>query len=169
MINRGFHVGVAEGLCSHGADFSAQGVIEAGINFDDINDENINYDPSSQSYTLKLPATEFTSCRIDYIRLTRADFSMCNPDFDRARQFAEFQVMLEFVEKSREDGLLEEAEERSTLILGDFVRNLTGKPVHVTFEEREGEPTMSASCHPEIPGDWHYDRSRNAWRKRDGR
>ena len=165
ITRRDFHVGVNEGLCSHGADFSAHGVIEAGIDFDAIYDDSVSYDAASQSYTLNLPAPEFTSCRIEYIRLIENSFSICNPDFDRARRFAEVQVMADFLDDAQEDGLLEEAQERSSLILGDFVRTLTGKAVHVAFAAQRGRPRIDASCKPTIPSGWRYDSYKNVWRK----
>ncbi len=109
VAKRNFHVGVDDGLCSHGGDFTAQGVIEAGIDFDELDDESVSYNSRSQTYTLKLPAPEFTSCRIEYIRLVENSFSMCNPDWDRARTLAEVQVMRDFVSQSLEDGLLDDA------------------------------------------------------------
>ncbi|MCY3833727.1 MAG: DUF4230 domain-containing protein [Chloroflexi bacterium] len=165
VAKRNFHVGVKDGLCSHGGDFTAQGVIEAGIDFDEIDDESVTYNSRSQTYTLKLPAPEFTSCRIEYIRLVENSFSMCNPDWDRARTLAEVQVMRDFVAQSLEDGLLEDAAERSELILGDFVRTLTGKRVQVTFEKQRSSPKRDASCRPSAGGGWHYNRVKNVWEK----
>ena len=164
---RDFRVSIRDGLCGHWADFSAQGVIEAGIDFDELDSDSVSYDPVSQSYRLNLPATEITSCRIEFIRLEKNSFSLCNPDFDRARQFAEYQVMAYFVEESQESVLLQEAEELSEVLLGDFVRNLTGKPVDVIFEERSGEPSVSASCRPVAPTNWEYDVSGRVWVKEE--
>ena len=165
VAKRNFHVGVKDGLCSHGGDFTAQGVIEAGIDFDAIDDDSVTYDSASQTYTLKLPAPEFTSCRIEYIRLIKNSFSMCNPDWDRARTLAEVQVMSEFVKQSQEDGLLEDAAERSELILGDFVRVLTGKRVEVTFDKQKASPKRDSSCRPSAGGGWRYYRAKNVWQK----
>ena len=165
ITRRSFHVGVDDGLCSHGGDFTAHGVIEAGIDFDDIDADSVTYDPGDQTYTLKLPATEFTSCRIEYIRLVKNSFSMCNPDWDRARTLAEVQVMSYFVDESREDGLLLEAQENTELILGEFVRNFTGKPVKVEFERQRSAPNLDASCRPRASGGWRYNRYENVWEK----
>ena len=165
ITRRNFHVGVDDGLCSHGGDFTAQGVIEAGIDFDDINADSVSYDSRSQTYTLKLPAPEFTSCRIEYIRLIKNSFSMCNPDWDRARRLAEVQVMNEFVDESEEDGLLVEARDNTELILGEFVRNFTGKPVNVEFAKQKSSPKLDASCRPRASGGWRYNRFKNEWEK----
>ncbi|MYD10915.1 MAG: DUF4230 domain-containing protein [Chloroflexi bacterium] len=163
VAKRNFHVGVDDGLCSHGGDFTAQGVIEAGIDFDELDDESVSYNSRSQTYTLKLPAPEFTSCRIEYIRLVENSFSMCNPDWDRARTLAEVQVMRDFVAQSLEDGLLDDAAEKSELILGDFVRSLTGKRVRVTFEKQKSSPKRDVSCRPSAGGGWRYNRYENVW------
>lgn len=165
ISRRNFHLGVDEGLCSHGADFTAFGVIEAGIDFDAIDEDSVAYNARSQSYTLELPAPEFTSCRIESIRLIKNSFSICNPDFDRARALAEVQVMKEFVDESLEDGLLADAQENTELILGDFVRNITGKPVQVTFEKQSRTPKRDSSCRPVASGGWRYNRIKNVWEK----
>ena len=166
MSNPSFHVGVNVGACSHGGDFIAHGVIEAGIDFSEIDEDSVTYNSNSQSYTLTLPAPELTSCRIEYIRLIKVSFSMCNPDWDQARTLAEVQVMREFVDESLEDGLLEEAEERSDLILGDFVRTFTGKRVNVTFEKQGRNPKRDASCRNFFTGSWHYNKAQNFWQER---
>ena len=166
MSNPSFHVGLNVGACSHGGDFIAHGVIEAGIDFSEIDEDSVTYNSNSQSYTLTLPAPELTSCRIEYIRLIKVSFSMCNPDWDQARTLAEVQVMREFVDESLEDGLLEEAEERSDLILGDFVRTFTGKRVNVTFEKQGRNPKRDASCRNFFTGSWHYNKAQNFWQAR---
>lgn len=165
LTRRSFHVGVDDGLCSHGGDFTAHGVIEAGIDFDEIDDDSVTFDSRSQTYTLELPAPEFTSCRIEYIRLVKNSFSICNPDWDRARTLAEVQVMGDFVKDSREDGLLEDAAKRSELILGEFVRGITGKRVNVSFEKQRASPKQDASCRPRATGGWRYNRVKNLWHK----
>ncbi|MDE2748489.1 MAG: DUF4230 domain-containing protein [Chloroflexota bacterium] len=165
LTRRSFHVGLKDGLCSHGADFTAQGVIEAGIDFDKIDEDSVAYNPRNQTYTLKLPAPEFTSCRIEYIRLVKNSFSMCNPDWDRARTLAEVQVMKDFVADSQEDGLIDDAAERTEIILGEFVRSITGKRVNVTFEKQGGAPKRDASCRPRALGGWRYNASKNTWQK----
>lgn len=163
IAKRNFHVGVKDGICSHGGDFTAQGVIEAGIDFDELDEDSVSYNPRSQSYSLKLPAPEFTSCRIEYIRLVKNSFSMCNPDWDLARTLAEVQVMRDFVAQSLEDGLLEDAAEKSELILGEFVRALTGKRVQVSFQKQRASPKRDASCRPSAGGGWTYIRAKNVW------
>ena len=160
---REIQVDVEDGLCSHGGEFTVQGVIEAGIDFAAIDEDHVSYDSDQQSYLLKLPAPEFTSCRIEHIRLRENSFSLCNPDWDRARMFAEIQAMAEFLRESNEDDLLQKAAERSREVLGEFVRTVTGRPVVVTFEERSGKPIISSSCSPEAPSGWHYDNSESVW------
>ncbi|MYE27109.1 MAG: DnaJ domain-containing protein, partial [Chloroflexi bacterium] len=131
---RDFHVGVDVGLCSHGADFTAYGVIEAGIDFAAINEDRVRFHPDKREYSLELPAPEYTSCRIEYIRLRDNSLSLCRPDWDRVRIFAEAQAMREFMKESEEDGMLNEAADRSIQILKDFVATITGLPVKATVE-----------------------------------
>ncbi len=160
---RDFHVGVDDGICSHGADFSAHGVIEAGIDFAAIDEERVTFDSDKGRYFLQLPAPEYTSCRIEYIRQVENTFSLCNPDWDRARIFAEAQTMTRFLKESEEEGLLLNAAEQSAEILEDFVRTLTGKPVIVDFDERVGKPKISGSCVPSVPGEWYFDDTDQLW------
>ncbi len=164
---RNFHVGIDDRLCSHGADFTAQGVIEAGLDFAAIDEDRMSFDTEKQAYSLQLPAPEFTSCRIEYIRLQKNTFSLCNPDWDQARIFAEAQAMANFVRDSEEAGLLSDAADRSAEILEDFVKTLTGKPVSVAFDERKDKPIMSTSCLPAVPVGWHHDISRNVWKQNE--
>ncbi len=165
---REFDVGVDDGLCSHGGEFTVQGVIEAGIDFAAIDENRVSYNADERSYLLELPAPEVTSCRIEYIRLRENSFSICNPDWDRARLFAEVQAMSQFLKESEEADLLQEAAERSTEVLGDFVHTLTGRPVNIRFEERDGKPIISSSCAPEAPSGWYHDTSRNVWKRIGG-
>ncbi len=162
---REFNLGVEDGLCSHGGVFNVHGVIEAGIDFATIDENSVSYNSDEESYSLQLPAPEYTSCRIEYIRLKENSFSLCNPDWDRARIFAEVQAMMQFIKETEEDGLLLEAEEHSEEILEDFVHILTGKPVNVVFRAMTGRPKMSESCAPDIPGGWYHDISSNVWKK----
>ncbi|MCY3797750.1 MAG: DUF4230 domain-containing protein [Chloroflexi bacterium] len=160
-----FHVGVDIGLCSHGADFKADGVIEAGIDFAAIDENRVSYDPESQVYSLALPAPEYTSCRVEYVRLQDNSLSFCNPDWDRVRIFAEVQAMAQFLKESDEKGLLQEAANRSAEVLEDFVHTLTGKPVNVDFDERIDKPKISDSCAPSVPDGWYYDDANQVWKK----
>ncbi len=165
ITRRNFHVGVNDGLCSHGGNFNAEGVVEAGIDFDEIGASSLTYNPFSQTYTLKLPAPELTSCRIEYIRLIKNSFSICNPDWDQARTLAEVQVMKEFVDESIEDGLLDDAQDYTEIVLGEFVRNITGKPVQVIFEKQSRVPKRDNSCKPYATGGWRYNRYDKVWKK----
>jgi len=161
------HVGVRDGLCSHGADYVAQGAIEAGVDFDAIEEDSIIYDPASQSYTLRLPAAHITSCRIEYIRQYANSFSLCNPDWDRARIFARHQAMSDFVDEVLENGILKQAENQSTLHLGSFVSSLTGKLTHIEYEKASAKAKLPSSCELYIPRGWQYSRSKKAWVKTD--
>ena len=166
LAKRNFHVGVKDGLCSHGGDFTAEGVIEAGIDFDQLDEDRVTYDSVSQTFTLKLPAAELTSCRIEYIRLETNSFSMCSPDWDRARIFAEAQSMWQFLNDIDVEDMLDKATRRSEEILGDFVQALTGKRVKVISDNRVGKPVIAESCDPVIPGGWRYNEAQNIWKRR---
>ena len=139
--------------------------IEAGIDLSAIDEGRVSFDSDKGSYSLKLPAPKFTSCRIERIRIQENSLSLCNPDWDRARIFAEVQAMAEFIKDSEEDGLLNEAADHSAEIIEDFVRTLTGKPVDVVFDEGSGKPKISASCVPEVPRGWYFDTTEQVWQR----
>ncbi len=157
------HIGIRDGMCSHGADYVAQGVIEAGIDFKALDESNVIYDPENQSYTLKLPAPGLTSCRVEYIRQYANSFSLCNPDWDTARILARHEAMSNFIDKVLEDGILEQAEDQSTLLLGSFVSSFTGKPVDVTYEKARARTKLPSSCKPYVPRGWSYSQSKGTW------
>ena len=73
--------------------------------------------------------------------------------------------MKEFVDESLEDGLLVEAKENTEIILGEFVRNITGKRVEVKFQTRSGTPKRDISCMPRAAGGWRYNSHKNVWQK----
>ena len=169
VIARDFHVGVAKKVgilnCNHGADFSADGAIEAGIDLERLDEGSVSYDAWTQTYTLTLPSPEITSCRVEYIRQRDQTFTMCGADWDLVRIFGEFQVMDQFIEAALEERILEDAEDKSTDVLGDFTRTLTGKKAHIQYAPRAATEQLPSSCQPTVPSGWVYDAADNVWRE----
>ncbi len=136
----------------YSANHLAIGAIEAGINFDAINEDSIRF--MDDAYRLTLPAPIVTSCRIEYIDQNQHSFTLLSADWDMVRQIAHAEALDQFAEEMIEAGILERAAEEAALRVGDFVRVLTGNPASVAFEDRNGEQALPDSCKPNAPSGW---------------
>lgn len=157
------HVGISRGRCSHGADHAAQAVVEAGIDFGGITDEDISYDFGNDTYAVQLSAPTLTSCRIEYIRQYDRSRTLCGVDWDMVRLLAQAQSIQEFVEHALESEMLERAESQATTIVGSFVSALTGSKAHITFIVPEEELTLPLSCQQIVPNGWRFDQESQTW------
>ncbi len=158
-------VEIHQGILNTGyysANHIAVGAIEAGIDFDAIDENSVQY--QDDTYTLTLPAPVLTSCRIEYIDQNQHSFTLLAADWDMVRQLAQAEALIQFVEEMIEQGILERAEEETALRLGDFVRELTGKPARIEFAERAGELELPDSCQPYTPSGWAKD-AEGAWKR----
>ena len=104
------HVGIRRGLCSHGADYAAQVVIEAGIDFVGVEKDDIDYDWTQDSYSVQLPPPAITSCRMEYIRQYDSSRTWCGVDWDMLRLLGQAQSMQKFVDRSLNTDILGRAE-----------------------------------------------------------
>ncbi len=157
------HVAVNDGACSHGADHVAEGVIETGIDFNAIDEDNIERHFFTGDYTIELPPPVVTSCRMDYIRQYEGSFTLCGANWDTVRMLAQYQAMSDFISRIEENRILERAENHASIIVGSFVSGLTGRNAQIVFEPGDDEPTLPSSCKPEIPEGWHFDEASRAW------
>ncbi|MCY3867111.1 MAG: DUF4230 domain-containing protein [Chloroflexi bacterium] len=151
-------VEIHEGVLNAGyysANHFAIGAIEAGIDFDKIDKDNVRFE--DDIYVLTLPAPVVTSCRIEYIAQNQWSFTLLAADWDTVRQLAQADALMQFVEEMIEFGILERAEEETALRLGNFVRELTGKPARIEFAERASIPQLPDSCQPYTPSGWMKD------------
>lgn len=149
-------------LGGYSANHIAVGAIEAGINFDAIDEDSIQF--QNDSYTLNLSAPVITSCRIEHIDQNQHSFTLLPADWDMLRQLAQAEALIHFAKDMIEEGILERAEEEAALRLGDFVRELTGKPAHIVFAARDGEMELPQSCQPIPPSGWGKDDD-DAWKR----
>ena len=164
------HVGVQAGLgglCSHGANYVAQGTIEVGIDFGAIDETSISYNADNDAYTLISPPVTLSSCRIEFIDQYDQSFTLCGADWDTLRQFAQNEALSQFITDTTERGVLQRAQEQATILLGAFIRSVTDKPAHVVFLEEPAEPALPPSCSPESPSDWQKDQESGIWVKTD--
>ena len=136
----------------YSANHNAIGAVEAGINFDAINEGSIRF--SDDTYTVTLPAPIVTSCRIEFIDQNEHSFTLLSADWDMVRQIAQAEAMEQFAQEMIEAGLLERAAEEAEIRVGDFVRNLTGSPAIIQIENDDGELELPDSCKPIAPSGW---------------
>ena len=149
--------------CGFVTDHVAQGTIEGGVNLARITEENVNYDTAADLYTVRVPAAELTSCRVDFIRQYNRSTTICNVDWDEARLIAQYMALADFRDDALEGGILDRAELEARLVLSNFISALTGSNVQIVFEEPE-TTNYPASCIPETPDGWVFNESENAWR-----
>jgi hypothetical protein len=147
--------------CSFSANYVAVGVITAGIDLTQVSDTDIRYNSFTDTYTLTLPPPHLTFCDVRDVNQYGESLTLCNVDWDSARQLAEFVALRAFVEDAQNAGILDRAQQQTSLVLGSFVQSLTGS--HVNIEYREGIVANDPACEPEPPGVWTYDSTQNAW------
>lgn len=141
----------------------AIGAIEAGIDFDAIDEGDMRFE--NDAVTLTLPAPVITSCRIEHIDQNQHSLTLLAADWDMVRQIAHAEAIMQFAQEMIEKGILERAEEETALRLGDFARELTGKPAQVVFAARAGELELPDSCQPYTPSGWGKDEESGAWKR----
>ena len=164
------HVGVQAGLgglCSHGADYVAQGTIEVGIDFSAIDETSVSYNADNDAYTLVSPPVTFSSCRIEFIDQYHQSHTICGVDWDTLRQLAQNEALSQFITDTTERGILQRAQEQATILLGAFIRTVTDKPAHVVFLEEPADAALPQSCSPENPNGWEQDLESGIWVKTD--
>jgi hypothetical protein len=150
--------------CGFGANHVVQGAVEAGIDLTRISEDSIQYDEARDTYVLIVPAPQLTSCRVDYIRQYSRSFTTCSVDWDEARVLANYMALVSFRDDAVEGGILNRAEMETRLVLGNFIRLLTGHPVEIVFQQPE-EAVLPASCQPEAPQGWTYNPDSGLWTK----
>lgn len=165
VANTDVKVEIHRGILNAGyysANHLAIGAIEAGINFEAIDEDSIRL--NDDVYILTLPAPVITSCRIEHIDQNQHSLTLLAADWDMVRQLAQADALTQFVEEMIEFGILERAEEETALRLADFVRALTGKPMQVEFVEGDGDLELPDSCQPYTPSGWAKDAD-GAWKR----
>jgi hypothetical protein len=158
-------VGVQQGAlnaCGYSANHVAQGAVEAGIDLTSIGEDDIRYDAARNTYIVTVPAPQLTSCRVDYIRQYDRSTTACSVDWDEARLLASYTALVDFRDDAVEGGILDRAEMETDLVLGNFVRLLTGSTVEIVFETPE-QTILPPSCQPEVPAGWYQDPNTGGW------
>lgn len=150
--------------CGLSANHVAVGSIEAGVDLTEVEAEDITYDSSTGILTIRLPAPELTSCRINFIRQYERSTTVCGVDWDEIRIIANVAAIEDFRTDAIENGLLVRAKHEASIALETFVRALTGNAVQIVFEE-VANPTYPVSCQGQAPQGWTYDTESNNWTK----
>ena len=166
MARADIHVGINRGLCSHGADHVAEVVIDAGIDFGGIGQEDISYDHQSDTYVFRVSPPAITSCQVSYIDQYDRSRTWCGTDWGEVKILGAVQSMPLFIERALARGILEKAETHAEIVLGSFVNGLTGRRAHITFAERDAIQQLPLSCRPEAPEGWRYDEESAGWEHR---
>lgn len=151
-------------LCGHGANHFTYGVIEAGVDFSNIDDDSISFNLFS-GYKVTVPSPTITSCRIEYIEQFDGSNTFCRTNWDLVRRLAQHRAMEHFVKDATENGILDRAEQQAAYVIENFVRGITDRPVLVEFSGTEEELELPPSCEPSIPSGWIYDEATGNWKQ----
>lgn len=151
-------------LCSHNANHVAQGVVEAGVDITQVEEDNISYDEATDRYTVTLPSPQITSCRIEYIRQyeRQGGNPTCGIDWDNVRLLAQYEATTLFAQDTLEAGILSRAERETTLLMDSFINALTGSDVEIVYASTT-EVNLPPSCQPQIPRGWSLDEETQLW------
>ena len=107
--------------------------IGAGVDLDDLSDEDILVDAEAGQVVVRLPSAEITYVAPDteathvYNRDTGV-FTRGDPDLERSARLAAEELL---VEQALESGLLERADERARLVIDNLIRSLGYTDVEV--------------------------------------
>ena len=148
-------VEIHQGVLNSGyysASHIAIGAIDAGIDFEEIGEDDIKF--RNEVYAITLPAPIITNCRIEYIDQNQYSFTLLPADWDSVRQIAESEALDRFAQGMIEKGILERAAEEAEFRIGEFVKYLTGKESNFEFEERSDALELPDSCKPIPPSGW---------------
>lgn len=146
----------------YSANHKVIGVIEAGIDFDAIDEDNIYFD--NDAYIVTLPPPAITSCRIEHIDQNQYSFTLLAADWDMVRQLAQYDATVQFAQEMIEADILGRAREEAEIRIGDFVRTLTGRPAAIDFADPSVELELPPSCQPQPPNGWAKDEA-GAWKR----
>ena len=156
--------------CAYSANHVARGVIEAGIDLTAIDEDSIQHHFFSNAYTVTAPRPMITSCRIEYFRQydKRGGGGMIcfANDWQDMSDIGRHLAMNHFVQAALEGGVLAKAEQQASIVLRNFIGDVTNSRVDIEFEEAAEEPMIPDSCQLEPPLDWEKDPS-GAWIRRN--
>lgn len=156
--------------CEYSAKHAAVGVIEAGIDLEQIDEDSITFNDVENSYTISAPAPAISSCRLEvidqYIQLGGGTARCFANEWMDMEDIARHLAMDHFVQEVLEDETLERAGKQAEFVLGNLIRELTGSRVNIEFAEAPDEPIIPESCEPRLPLSWRQNKD-GKWIKTD--
>ena len=167
---RDVHVGVKkgiwifEGLGSYSANHEAEGIIEAGIDFTKVKGDSLRCE---QSCTLVVPEPSITNCIIVRFRQTDQSRTFGGRDWELLEELGRHEAIGLFMEDVMGLGILEEARDKTEILLGEFVSTLVEKPVDIIFDERNDGQELPETCAPNPPFGWVKDTESGEWARTD--
>ena len=157
------NVTASTSICGYEANFVSQSVIEAGVDISDISEDSIHFDEDNNAYTVQAPAPSITSCRNEYFdqyAKSGGGTATCFDDFwDDMGIIGRHLSMDRFVKDALEGGILKQAENQATIVLGNFISAVTGSRVHIKYDEAPDDPAIPPSCQLDLPPGWKNDES----------
>jgi len=155
-------------VCYIGALHSAQGWVEAGVNLDGFSPDNVIYDESSDTYTIRLVQPTVTNCQLDPMQIIKYhDWGAtvaCPANWDEMRLLASYTAVNNFRDRAVEEDIIGKAQRQADLILSNFVSSITGKPIVIEFIPASNV-VYPSSCLPNPPSSWRYDDAEQRWVK----
>ncbi|GAB4510831.1 MAG: hypothetical protein OHK0046_08090 [Anaerolineae bacterium] len=152
--------------CTRTANHVAQGTIEAGVDLTQLEEDDVTYNELNNSYTIRLPTPQITSCRIDFLNQYNRSTSLCGPSWENIRLLGNYVALTEFRNDAIEGGILERARDEAETVLSNFLQLSTGRTVNIEFQNTsDGQPIFPASCEPPTPGTWRYDEASGTWQE----
>lgn len=157
--------GVAN-ICRIGAFHVVQGAIEAGIDLENIDSADVQYDEATNTYTLLLPSPTITNCTIDPMATQQYhNFGItpaCPADLDEMRRLASYVAIRDFHAAALELGILDDAKTQAQMVLRNFLGTLTNANVVIEFDESIGA-SSATECNPNPPGRWVFNEEKSSW------
>lgn len=171
------HVGVQQGVgnaCGVSASHAVTGGVEAGIDLTGVTEDDIQYDETTNTYTITVPEPYLTSCRVDTLQQYARSFTTCATNWDELTQLARYTAITQFRDDTLEGGILTRAETEARTVLTNFLGLVTGGNVVIQFRPAIAptaesgdistpESPHAASCNPAPPPGWRIDPATGGW------
>lgn len=163
---REVHIGLRGGvfgLGSYGADHEAEGIIEAGIDFTRIRSDSLSCEDTC---ILIIPHPTITNCTITRLKQTEQSFAVGGRDWELLEELGRYEAIRLFIDDVKELGIIDRAKEETEIVIGEFVRGVTGLPVLVQYENEPDTLVTGATCFPDRTLGWV--KEDGEWRRTEG-
>lgn len=154
-----------QNTCGFSASYSAEGSVQAGIDLSLVTEDDITYNTLNETFTITLPPPQLIGCTAEVRQIDRS-FTMCNADWDGARQIGEYTVTTGFRDESLESGILGRAELEAYNVMNELIGNLVDEEIEIEFEPYDpfgADTILPDACQPQPPLGWDYDEGNGSW------